>query len=226
VVQTEPDLLLIDLLMPEIDGIAATRIIHERSSKTRVLVLSSLAEESALVGSVRAGAIGFLRKTAPIGAIVRAIRAAARGDVHFSATDAALLVQEMQAPSEPEHLTSRELDVLQSIVDGLANKEIASELCITEKTVKSHVCTILGKLGVQSRTQAAMYASRVGLVDSEPRRFATAARVVSMDNVRLLRSPVRVRHARPVTSLHAATRSGSGCAAGTSDPVHAGALRG
>ncbi len=200
VLQTEPDVLLIDLVMPETDGVAATRIIHERSPKTRVLVLSSLEEDAALVASVRAGAIGFLRKTAPIGAVVRAIRAAARGEVQFSTTAAALLVQDMQEPSEPEHLTSRELEVLQLISEGLANKEIAWRLRITEKTVKSHVSTILGKLGLQSRTQAAMYASRVGLVGTEPSRFgapaeARGARVVSMDSARRLRSPGHVRHA-------------------------------
>jgi len=200
VLQTEPDVLLIDLVMPETDGVAATRIIHERSPKTRVLVLSSLEEDAALVASVRAGAIGFLRKTAPIGAVVRAIRAAARGEVQFSTTAAALLVQDMQEPGEPEHLTSRELEVLQLISEGLANKEIAWRLRITEKTVKSHVSTILGKLGLQSRTQAAMYASRVGLVGTEPSRFgapaeAHGASVVSMDSARRLRSPGHVRHA-------------------------------
>jgi two-component system, NarL family, response regulator LiaR len=165
-----------------------------------VLVLSSFEEEAALVASVRAGAIRYLRKTAPIGAVVRAIRAAARGEVQFSAVAAALLVLEMREPNAPEHLTSRELEVLQLIADGLANKEIAWQLRITEKTVKSHVSTILGKLGLQSRTQAAMYASRLGLVRTEPPVFgappqARDARVVSMDSVRRLRSPVRVRPA-------------------------------
>ncbi len=200
VLQTEPDVLLIDLVMPGTDGIAATRIIHERSPKTRVLVLSSFEEETALIASVQAGAIGFLRKTAPIGAVVRSIRAAARGEVQFSATAAALLVREMHEPSAPEHLTSRELEVLQLIADGLANKEIAWKLRITEKTVKSHVSTILGKLGLQSRTQAAMYASRSGLLRTEPPRLgapveAHDGRVLSIDRVRRLRSPGRVRHA-------------------------------
>jgi two-component system, NarL family, response regulator LiaR len=200
VLQIQPDVLLIDLVMPEIDGVAATRIIHERSPITRVLVLSSWDEESALVASVRAGAIGFLRKTAPIGVIVRAIRAAARGEVQFSAAAAALLVREMREPSTPEHLTSRELEVLQLIAEGLANKEIAWKLRITEKTVKSHVSTILGKLGLQSRTQAAMYASRLGLLRTDPPRLAAPveaheARVLSIDGVRRLRSPGRVRHA-------------------------------
>ena len=200
VLRTAPDVLLIDLVMPETDGVAATRIIHERSPRTRVLVLSSIEEEAALVASVRAGAIGFLRKTAPIGAVVRAIRAAARGETQFSAAAAALLVRDMQEPSETEHLTFRELEVLQLIADGLANKEIAWKLRITEKTVKSHVSTILGKLGLQSRTQAAMYASRLGLVRTEPPRFgapveAHDARVLSIDSVRRPRSPRRVRHA-------------------------------
>jgi two-component system, NarL family, response regulator LiaR len=200
VLQTEPDVVLIDLVMPETDGVAATRIIHERSPKTRVLVLSSFEEEPALVASVRAGAIGFLRKTAPIGAVVRAIRAAARGEVQFSPTAAALLVRGMQQPSEAEHLTPRELEVLQLIAEGLANKEIAWKLGITEKTVKSHVSAILGKLGLQSRTQAAMDASRLGLLRTEPPRFvppvhARNTRVVSLDSVRRPKAPVHVRHA-------------------------------
>jgi DNA-binding NarL/FixJ family response regulator len=201
VLQTEPDVLLIDLVMPETDGVAATRIIHQRSPKTRVLILSSCDEEAGLCASVRAGAIGFLRKTAPIDKIVRAIRAAARGEVQFSATAAAILVRDLQGLSEAEHLTCRELEVLQLISEGLANKQIAWNLRITEKTVKSHVSTILGKLGLQSRTQAAMYASRLGLTLPEPpTRFgapeqAHNARVVTMDSARRLRSPLRVRHA-------------------------------
>jgi DNA-binding CsgD family transcriptional regulator len=125
---------------------------------------------------------------------VRAIRAAARGEIEFSATDAALLLREMQEPTELEHMTSRELEVLQLIAEGLANKQIAWKRRITEKTVKSHVSTILGKLGLESRTQAAMYASRSGLVRSESPRFgapveAHGARVLSLESVRRLRSP-------------------------------------
>jgi NarL family two-component system response regulator LiaR len=200
VLQTEPDVLLIDLVMPETDGVAATHIIHGRSPRTRVLILSSCDEEAALLASVRAGAIGFLRKTAPIDAVIGAIRAAARGEVQFSGTAAALLVRDIQAPpSEPEHLTSRELEVLQAIAEGLANKEIAWKLRITEKTVKSHVSAILGKLGLQSRTQAAMYASRLGLTRTELPRFgapvqAHNARVVSLDSLRQPKAPVRMRH--------------------------------
>jgi two-component system, NarL family, response regulator LiaR len=124
VLQTEPDVLLIDLVMPEIDGIAATRMIHERSPKTRVLILSSVEEEAAVVASVRAGAIGFLCKTAPIDRVVGAIRAAARGEVQFSTTAAALLVRgRQQQPSQLEHLTPRELEVLQLIAEGVSENK-------------------------------------------------------------------------------------------------------
>ena len=140
---------------------------------------------------MRAGAVGFLRKTAPIGDVVRAIRGAARGEVQFSATDAVLLVREMQSPSAPEQLTSREREVLQLIAEGLANKEIAWKLRIAEKTVKSHVSTILGKLGLQSRTQAAMYASRLGLVRTEPPRLG--ASIEAAGSVRCARGRAAAR---------------------------------
>jgi DNA-binding NarL/FixJ family response regulator len=149
---------------------------------------------------VRAGAVGFLRKTAPIDDVARAIRGAARGEFQFSAAAAVLLAQEMQQPSEWEHLTPRELEILQLIADGLANKEIAWTLRITEKTVKSHVSTILGKLGLQSRTQAAMHGSRLGLVHTDPPRLAAQLqahdpRILSMHSARRGRSQVRARHA-------------------------------
>jgi len=172
VLETGPDVLLIDLVMPEMDGMAATQVINEARPGTRVLILSSIEDRTAILGAVRAGAIGFVRKSAPIDIVVDSIRAAARGEVQFSSADARLLVRELQQPTQPEHLTERELQVLQMISEGLANKEIAWKLHISEKTVKTHVSTILDKFGLQSRTQAALHALQLGLVAPLPQPFA------------------------------------------------------
>jgi DNA-binding NarL/FixJ family response regulator len=182
VLETGPDVALINLVMPEIDGVAATRIIHRERLKTRILILvsSEEADKTAVIAAVRAGAIGVIRKSASIELVARSIRGAARGEAQFSPADASLLVEEVQ---EPERLTARELEVLQMISDGLANKEIAWKLRISEKTVKKHVSTILDKFGVQSRTQAALHAWRVGL--ARPGRLQVgAAPIASMDRAR------------------------------------------
>ena len=147
-----------------------------------------------IVAAVRAGAIGFLPKTAPLHALVQAIRAAAQGQVSFSAAASARLVQELQTPAvEPEHLTERELQVVSCITDGLSNKEIARNLRISEKTVKSHVSTILSKFGLQSRTQLALHATRTGLVPGG-RTMPSSVRavehnVVSFEHQRRARRP-------------------------------------
>jgi NarL family two-component system response regulator LiaR len=163
-----PDMVLMDLIMPGVDGITTTQRLHDEFPEVRVLILSSIDEEAAVVAAVRAGAIGYVRKNTSIEILLGTIRAAARGQVQFSAAAAARLVREVQAPLEqPEHLTPRELEVLQHVADGLTNKEIAWKLRISEKTVKSHVSTILDKFGLESRTQAAMYAARMGLLGGE-----------------------------------------------------------
>jgi len=166
VLESGPDVALIDLLMPEMDGVSATRIIHREGPGTRVLILASSDEldTGAVVRAVRAGAIGIVRKDTSIEGVARSIRGAARGEVQLSPADASLLVHEVQ---EPESLTAREIEVLRMICDGLANKEIAGQLRISEKTVKSHVSTILDKFGLQSRTQAALHAWRLGLATSK-----------------------------------------------------------
>jgi DNA-binding NarL/FixJ family response regulator len=164
VLDTRPDVALVDLVMPEMDGVAATQAIQEESPETRVLILSSTDDRASVVDAVRAGAIGVVRKEVPIDVLTRSIRAAAHGEVQFSPAVANLLVRELQQPTEPEHLTTRELEVLQMVCEGLANKEIALKLRISEKTVKSHVSTMLAKFGLQSRTQAALHALRLGLL--------------------------------------------------------------
>ncbi len=159
-----PDLVLMDLLMPELDGIAATQVIRRDLPDTEVVALTSVLEDASVVDAVRAGAIGYLLKDTRAAELRRAIKAAAAGQVQLSPSAAARLMREVKAPDRPETLSERELDVLRLLARGLANKEIAHELDIAEKTVKTHVSSILGKLGVQSRTQAALYAGRVGVV--------------------------------------------------------------
>jgi two-component system, NarL family, response regulator LiaR len=162
----QPDVVLMDLLMPDLDGISATQTIHSQQPAIRILVLSSLDEET-VVAAVRAGASGYMRKNVSIEVLVQSIRAAAAGNVQFSPAAAARLVQEFHRPvDEPDRPTPRELEVLELVSQGLANKEIGSRLAISEKTVKSHIHSLLGKFGLESRTQAAIYATRVGLVSA------------------------------------------------------------
>lgn len=159
-----PDVVLMDLLMPELDGIGAIQIIRKELPDTEVMALTSVLEDASVVGAVRAGAIGYLLKDTRAKELRTAIKAAAAGQVQLSPEAAARLMREVVAPERPEALSERERDVLRLLARGLANKEIALRLSITEKTVKTHVSSILGKLGVQSRTQAALYAGRIGLV--------------------------------------------------------------
>ncbi len=161
-----PDIVLMDLLMPVMDGITATAIIRKELPDTEVLALTSVLEDASVVGAVRAGAIGYLLKDTDADALCRAIKAAAAGQVQLTPQAAARLMQAVSAPESPEELTERETEVLRLMAQGQANKEIARSLNISEKTVKVHVSNILSKLGVQSRTQATLYAIRVGLVSA------------------------------------------------------------
>jgi two-component system, NarL family, response regulator LiaR len=163
--RTQPDVVLMDLLMPVMDGIEATAAIRNASPDIEVVALTSVLEDSAVIDAVRAGAIGYLLKDAQADELCRAIRAAAAGQVQLSPKAAERLVREVRAPASPETLTEREIEVLRLLAHGRSNKEIAHDLVISEKTVKTHVSNILAKLGVPSRTQAALYAARIGLVD-------------------------------------------------------------
>ena len=163
----KPDVVLMDLLMPVMDGIAATEAIRRDVPGTEVIALTSVLEDASVVGAVRAGAIGYLLKDTRAEDLCRAIRAAAAGQVQLAPEAAARLLREVRAPESPEALTERETDVLRLLARGQANKEIARNLKIGEKTVKTHVSSILAKLGVQSRTQAALHAMRIGLVPSD-----------------------------------------------------------
>lgn len=164
--ELRPDVVLMDLLMPELDGIQAISILRRELPETEIIALTSVLEDSSVVGAVRAGAVGYLLKNTEADELVRAIKAAAQGQVQLSPEAAARLMREVRMPDSPETLTEREIEVLREIALGFSNKEIAQHLSIGEKTVKTHVSNILSKLNVASRTQAALYAVRLGLVDS------------------------------------------------------------
>ena len=162
--QLKPDVVLMDIKMPKMDGIAATEAIRRELPDTEVIALTSVLEDASVVGAVRAGAIGYLLKDTEADELCRAIKAAAAGQVQLSPQAAARLMREVRAPETPETLSERETDVLRLLAQGYSNKDLAQSLNLSEKTVKTHVSNILGKLGVPSRTQAALYAVRIGLV--------------------------------------------------------------
>lgn len=165
--ELQPDVVLMDLLMPVMDGITAIGAIRREMPDVEVLALTSVLEDASVVGAVRAGAIGYMLKDTQADELCRAIKAAAAGQVQLSPKAAARLMREVRAPESPETLTERETEVLRLVAQGQSNKEVARTLSIGEKTVKTHVSNVLGKLGVQSRTQAALYAVRIGLVSAE-----------------------------------------------------------
>ena len=164
----KPDVVLMDLIMTGMDGIRATEIIRQRFPDTEVIALTSVLEDNAVVNAIRAGATGYLLKDTESDELIKAIRAASLGHVQLSPKAAERLLREIRAPESPEKLTERETDVLRCVAEGKSNKEIAKDLFISETTVKTHVSNILMKLGVPSRTQAALYAVRIGLVSSKP----------------------------------------------------------
>lgn len=162
-----PDVVLMDLLMPVMDGIAATAAIRKELPETEIVALTSVLESAAVVGAVRAGAIGYLLKDIQAAELRRAIKAAAAGQVQLTPQASVYLLHEVRTPEATEALTEREREVLCLLVLGSSNKEIARDLQIAEDTVKTHVKHILAKLGVQSRTQAVLSAIRLRLVSTE-----------------------------------------------------------
>ena len=157
-----PDVILMDIVMPELDGIAAISRIKAAQPGVQVVALTSFIEEDKVTAALEAGASGYLLKDAEAEEVAAAVRAAYAGEVHLDPAVARLLTQRMRdkklRPDPVEPLTERERDVLRLLGQGMSNKEIGSALFITERTARTYVSNILGKLGLASRTQAALYA--------------------------------------------------------------------
>jgi NarL family two-component system response regulator LiaR len=168
-VEHAPDVALLDLNMPEMDGIEATRRIRQASPHTQVVVVTSHHADEYVFPALRAGAISYLLKDIPMDELAQAIRRAARGEATLNPLVAARVLKELRGPrsNTPNpftELTDREMDILRLLADGLSNIEIANRLVISENTVKGHVSNLLGKLHLTDRTQAAVYAWREGVV--------------------------------------------------------------
>jgi DNA-binding NarL/FixJ family response regulator len=163
-----PDVVLMDLLMPVMDGVSAIGAIKSALPEVEIVAVTSFIEEDKVTSALEAGASGYLLKDADAEAVAAAVRAAHAGEVHLDPAVARLLAQRMRerktSPQLVEPLTEREKEVLSLVGQGASNKEIASELFITERTARTHVSNILGKLGLSSRTQAALYAVEHKLV--------------------------------------------------------------
>jgi NarL family two-component system response regulator LiaR len=161
-----PQVILMDLVMPVMDGIEATRQLHEKMPDIKVIVLTSFTDDDKLFPALRAGAVAYLLKDVGPAELAETIRAAARGETRLNPEVTQRLVAGLAGGAEqrPEDLlTEREMDVLRCIARGRSNKEIGADLFISEKTVKTHVGSILDKLGLADRTQAALYAVKHGL---------------------------------------------------------------
>ena len=168
-----PDVILMDLEMPDMDGIEATRRILAKQPQVRILVLTSFAAEDKVFPAIKAGAMGYLLKDSDSEELVRAVHQVHQGESSLHPKIARMVLREMCAEPRPTHppeqsllvdpLTEREIEVLKLVARGLSNEEIAEQLVITEGTVRTHVSNILGKLHLASRTQATLYALREGL---------------------------------------------------------------
>jgi len=164
-----PDVILMDLLMPNLDGLGAIAAIHDAHPEIDIVAVTSFIEEEKVTAALEAGAAGYLLKDATADGVADAIRAAHAGEVHLDPQVAKVLAQRMRARrDEPpvEALTAREVEVLQLVAKGAANKEIAAQLTITERTARTHVSNIRGKLNLASRTQAALWAGEHKMLDS------------------------------------------------------------
>ena len=166
-----PDIVLMDLVMPGMDGVQATRLVKQKSPGSQVIVLTSYHEDEHIFPAIRAGALSYLLKDISLPDLADAIRKAARGEVVMHPRIAARVVQELDGASHHDmasfaQLSEREREVLHLIAEGLSNAAIAERLVLSEKTVKSHVRNILGKLHLADRTKAAIFAWRQGLMGS------------------------------------------------------------
>src|ERR687888_2159934 len=165
--ELHPDVVLMDLVMPRMDGVEATAAIKQQQPQAHVIVLTSFVDDDRVVPAIRAGATSYLLKDVAAADLARAIRGARAGQAQLHPEVARRLMQTVTTPRKTEavtQLTDREREVLHLLAEGRSNKEIARALVVSERTVKGHVSNILGKLGLQDRTQAALYAVRHGLV--------------------------------------------------------------
>lgn len=163
-----PDVVLMDLLMPEVDGVSAIAAIKQAQPEIEIVAVTSFIEEEKVTAALEAGATGYLLKDADADEVAKAVRAAYGGETHLDPAVARLLAQRLRARKADElvePLTEREKEVLSAVGKGASNKEIAAQLFISERTARTHVSNILGKLGLSSRTQAALYAVEHKLVD-------------------------------------------------------------
>jgi two-component system, NarL family, response regulator LiaR len=161
----KPDVILMDLLMPVMDGVSATKAIHDRWPEIRIIVLTSFKEREQVDGALKAGAMSYLLKTVSASELVSAIRGAMAGQSKLSSEATQVLIQEMRNPSARDYdLTAREKEILKLMIDGLPNTEIANNLGVSPSTAKFHVSNILSKLGVTSRTEAVSLALKQKLV--------------------------------------------------------------
>ena len=162
-----PDVILLDLVMPRLGGLEAIQEIKGKDPQARILVLTSFAEDDSVFPAIKAGALGYLLKDSPPQQLLQAIREVHRGESSLHPTIARMLVRELSQPSglppAEEPLTEREMEVLRLVARGLPNEEIATQLTISERTVRNYVSSILDKLHLASRVQAALYALREGL---------------------------------------------------------------
>ena len=165
--RVQPEVILMDLVMPGLDGLEATRHISARQPEARILVLTSFAGDDKIFPAIRAGALGYLLKDSGPDELVQAIRQVYRGESSLHPSIARRLLRELSEPSRPgptsDSLTVRELEVIRLIAKGHSNREMSDRLAISEATVRTHVSNILSKLNLCSRTQAALYALREGL---------------------------------------------------------------
>ena len=169
--QLQPDVVLMDLVMPRLDGIAATQQVKALAPAVKVIALTSFTEDDKVFPAIQAGASSYLLKDVSPDELVEAIRAAYRGEARLHPDITRKLMEQVTRQSSPapmvtvEKLTEREVDVVRLVAQGRSNHEIAQELVISEKTVKTHISNILGKLHLDDRTQLAIYAIKTGLVD-------------------------------------------------------------
>jgi two-component system, NarL family, response regulator LiaR len=161
----QPDVVLMDLMMPKMDGVVATEAIHKKWPQIRIVALTSFKEKEYVEGALKAGAMSYLLKNVTANELLEAIRRAVAGQPSLSPEAAQILIQRVNEPTKPGHdMTERERAILRLMIDGLSNSDIAERLIVSQSTVKFHVSNILSKLGVTSRTEAVSVALKHNLV--------------------------------------------------------------